>query len=48
MFVYGNQKPPFEEKSDTDKPISFYAATKKCDEIMAYSYFANLVLVSIV
>ena len=39
--VYGNQKPPFEEKSDTDKPISFYAATKKCDEIMAYSYFAN-------
>ena len=40
--VYGNQKTfPINEKSNTDKPLSFYAATKKSNEIMAYS-FSNL------
>lgn len=37
--VYGMQnKFPLEESFSTDKPLSFYAATKKCNEIMAYSY----------
>ena len=37
--VYGKQKNfPLNEKNSTDKPLSFYAATKKCNEIMAYSY----------
>jgi UDP-glucuronate 4-epimerase len=37
--VYGlNQKTPFSEDDITDEPISFYAASKKSNEIMAYSY----------
>ena len=37
--VYGgNKKIPFVEKQNTDMPISFYAATKKSNEIMAHSY----------
>jgi len=37
--VYGNNKIyPLRESFDTDKPISFYAATKKSNEVMAYSY----------
>ena len=37
--VYGNtNKFPLNEKMNTDKPVSFYAATKKSNEIMAYSY----------
>ena len=37
--VYGeNNKFPLSEKDNTDNPISFYAATKKSNEIMAYSY----------
>lgn len=37
--VYGdNKKLPLEEEYNTDKPISFYAATKKSNEVMAYSY----------
>ena len=37
--VYGDQNSfPIKENSNTDKPMSFYAATKKCDEIMSYSY----------
>ena len=37
--VYGKQNNfPLNEKNSTDKPLSFYAATKKCNEIMAYSY----------
>lgn len=37
--VYGeNNKSPFKESFNTDKPLSFYAATKKSNEIMAYSY----------
>ena len=37
--VYGfNQKAPFLEKHNTDEPVSFYAASKKSNEIMAHSY----------
>ena len=37
--VYGeNNKFPLNEKTDTDKPISFYAATKKSNEVLAHSY----------
>lgn len=37
--VYGNQpKTPFSETDDVSMPISLYAATKKSDELMAYTY----------
>ncbi len=37
--VYGTQnKFPLKEDYSTDKPLSFYAATKKCNEIIAHSY----------
>ena len=37
--VYGNSKKiPFEENQKSDNPISFYAATKKSNELMAHSY----------
>jgi UDP-glucuronate 4-epimerase len=37
--VYGdNKKFPLKEEFNTDKPLSFYAATKKCNEVIAYSY----------
>ena len=37
--VYGNQqKTPFCVDDPVDHPISLYAATKKCDELIAYSY----------
>jgi UDP-glucuronate 4-epimerase len=37
--VYGNNKKvPFSEKNSVDKPISLYAASKKADELMAYTY----------
>jgi len=37
--VYGNNsKLPSSENDNTDHPLSFYSATKKCNEIMAYSY----------
>lgn len=37
--VYGNNiKIPYSVQDRTDTPVSFYAATKKMDEIMAYSY----------
>lgn len=37
--VYGNQeKTPFAVEDDVSKPISLYAATKKTDELMAYTY----------
>ncbi len=40
--VYGNNKQfPLGEKINTDQPLSFYAATKKSNEVMAYSY-ANI------
>ncbi len=43
--VYGeNNNFPLKETDNTDKPISFYAATKKSNEILAhsYSYIYNL------
>jgi len=37
--VYGNNtKVPFSESDRTDHPISLYAATKKSNELMAYTY----------
>jgi UDP-glucuronate 4-epimerase len=37
--VYGaNTKVPFSVEDRTDHPVSFYAATKKANELMAYSY----------
>ena len=37
--VYGNSpEVPYTENAKTDSPISLYAATKKADEAMAYSY----------
>jgi len=37
--VYGmNKKQPFSEEDDTDSPVSLYAATKKSNELLAYSY----------
>jgi UDP-glucuronate 4-epimerase len=37
--VYGaNAKLPFSVEDKTDNPISLYAATKKANELMAYSY----------
>jgi UDP-glucuronate 4-epimerase len=37
--VYGNSiKVPFNETDPTDEPISFYAATKKTNEVMAHTY----------
>jgi UDP-glucuronate 4-epimerase len=37
--VYGlNSKVPFSESDRCDAPVSFYGATKKSNELMAYSY----------
>ena len=37
--VYGgNTKVPFSVEDQVDKPVSLYAATKKSNELMAYSY----------
>ena len=37
--VYGgNSKIPFSTEDKTDSPVSLYAATKKSDELLAYSY----------
>ncbi|AZB44662.1 NAD-dependent epimerase/dehydratase family protein [Bacillus sp. FJAT-42376] len=37
--VYGaNKKVPFEETDMVDNPVSLYAATKKTNELMAYTY----------
>lgn len=37
--VYGNQrKTPFSTDDDVSRPISLYAATKKSDELMAFTY----------
>ena len=37
--VYGaNKKVPFEETDFVDTPVSLYAATKKSNELMAYTY----------
>ncbi len=40
--VYGaGARPPFREDDDTDQPVSYYGATKKANELMAYSYAHN-------
>ena len=37
--VYGgNTKVPFSETDPVDRPVSLYAATKKADELMSYTY----------
>ena len=37
--VYGgNEDLPFKESHNVDRPVSLYAATKKSNELMAYSY----------
>ena len=37
--VYGNlEKTPFKESFNVDNPISIYAATKKTNELLAYTY----------
>ncbi len=37
--VYGgNRKVPFSTDDRVDNPVSLYAATKKCDELLAHSY----------
>ena len=37
--VYGgNSKLPFSEQDSVDHPVSFYAATKKANELMAHTY----------
>ncbi|MDH3316151.1 MAG: NAD-dependent epimerase [Gammaproteobacteria bacterium] len=37
--VYGaNTKVPFSVHDNVDHPVSLYAATKKCDELMAHAY----------
>lgn len=37
--VYGgNEKVPFSTDDQVDRPVSLYAATKKANELMAYSY----------
>ncbi len=37
--VYGdNKKFPLKEENETNKPLSFYAASKKTNEVLAYSY----------
>jgi len=38
-MVYGdNAKRPFSESDNTDHPLSIYAASKKSDEVLAYTY----------
>ncbi|MDD9912486.1 MAG: GDP-mannose 4,6-dehydratase [Alphaproteobacteria bacterium] len=34
----GNEKTPFEETDDVSRPVSLYAATKRADELMTYTY----------
>lgn len=37
--IYGaNPRAPFREEDKADRPVSLYAATKKANEVMAYSY----------
>lgn len=37
--VYGgNEKTPFHEEDPVNTPVSLYAATKRCDELMAHVY----------
>lgn len=38
MVYGGNTKLPFNENNNTDHPLSVYAAGKKSDEVLAYTY----------
>ena len=41
--VYGaNTNKPFKTSDNIDHPLSLYAATKKSNELMAYSHLYNL------
>ena len=41
--MYGDTKNyPIKEDYNTDKPLSFYAASKKCNEVIAHSPALNL------
>lgn len=40
--VYGQSSGPSSVGQATERPASFYAATKKCNELMAYSYWHAL------
>lgn len=43
--VYGaGARPPFREDDNTDRPVSYYGATKKANELMAHSYAHNYCL----
>lgn len=33
-----NEQIPYSEEDKTDSPVSLYAATKKANELMAFSY----------
>ena len=44
LVVYGNQNGPFKETDNTDKPLQFYAVTKKTNELMAHSYHNHMIL----
>lgn len=46
--VYGDSKKKIlDENDNTDNPLSLYAATKKTNEVMAYSYFSMFKLSSV-
>lgn len=46
--VYGkNSTQPFKETEECTQPQSFYAATKRCNELMAFSFFQNHAVSSI-
>ena len=46
--VYGkNSKVPFQETESCDQPESYYAATKRANELMAASYYATKGVLSI-
>lgn len=36
--VYGDEEVPYYEDVNTDRTVSLYGATKKCDEVLAYAY----------
>ena len=39
--IYGdNEQSPFKEEHKSDKPMSLYGMTKKCNELQAYTYYS--------
>ena len=45
--VYGMSSPPFREDSTADKPLSPYASTKRCCEVLLHSFSHNFSLPTI-